>query len=190
MRKLLALMAFTAGTVAWGQGFEAWFSAGQSLLSNSGLGTTATSGGTKDDVKLSDGFRFSFRMGLNTQKFTGFEIGYGYNRSALQFRDGSADVGFGEHQGTVNYVFHVTPEGSKARPFFTGGVGFNNYSVSGSSNTKFGVNYGGGVKVKLMSNYAIRFDLRQYTNPKPFDLPLKSGWVRQTEISGGFGVVF
>ena len=190
MRKLLALIAFTAGTAAWGQGFEAWFSAGQSLLSNSGLGTTATSGGTKDDVKLNDGFRFSLRMGLNTQKFSGYEVGYGYNRSALHFRDGSADVGFGEHQGTVNYLLYATPEGSKARPFLTGGVGFNNYSVGGSSNTKFGINYGGGVKVRVGSKYAVRFDLREYHNPKPFDLALKSGWVRQTEISGGFGVVF
>src|SRR5206468_12786309 len=48
-----------------------------------------------------------------------------------------------------------TPEGSKFRPFFTGGVGFNNYSVGGSSNTKFGINYGGGVKVRVGPKYAI-----------------------------------
>jgi hypothetical protein len=33
--------------------------------------------------------------------------------------------------------------------------------------------------------------VRQYTTPKPFNLPyLKEGWIRQNEISAGFGVMF
>jgi hypothetical protein len=36
----------------------------------------------------------------------------------------------------------------------------------------------------------VRFDVRQATTPKPFDLPLREGWLRQTEVSAGFGVLF
>jgi opacity protein-like surface antigen len=191
MRKLLAVLAFTAGTAAWGQAFEGWLSLGESLVSNAGLGSLQTTNPSKNDIVLQDGFRFSLRMGLNTKKFSGFEVGYAYNRTGLHFNDGStADIRFGEHQGTVNYLLYALPEGSKFRPFGTVGVGFNNYSFQGSSNTKLGVNVGAGVKVKLTSLYAIRFDVREYFNGKPFDLPLKSGWIRQTEVSGGFGVTF
>jgi hypothetical protein len=36
----------------------------------------------------------------------------------------------------------------------------------------------------------VRFDIRQYTTPKPFNLPLASGWIRINEFSGGIGIVF
>jgi hypothetical protein len=46
------------------------------------------------------------------------------------------------------------------------------------------------VKVRVTSLFGVRLDVRQYTTPKPFDLPLKEGWLRQTEVSAGFGVIF
>ena len=56
---------------------------------------------------------------------------------------------------------------------------------------KFGVNYGGGVKVRVTSLFGARLDVRQYTTPKPFESAgLKEGWLRQTEVSAGFGVIF
>jgi hypothetical protein len=36
---------------------------------------------------------------------------------------------------------------------------------------RLGYNYGGGVKVKVTEMFMIRFDVRQYQNSKPFDLP-------------------
>jgi hypothetical protein len=42
----------------------------------------------------------------------------------------------------------------------------------------------------VASIFGVRLDVRQYTSPKPFGLPLAEGWLRQTEISGGFGVQF
>jgi hypothetical protein len=63
-------------------------------------------------------------------------------------------------------------------------------ATSGGGDNKFGFNYGGGVKVRVTSLFGLRFDVRQSTTPKPFDLPLREGWLRQTEISAGFGVIF
>jgi len=183
---------------AWGQLFEVWFNGGQSLLSNKGLGSDlpASAGGLKDDFALEDGFRFSFRMDLNNESHFGHEVQYAYSRTKLD-EPGSPPLGMAIHQGGYNFLLYATNEGTRIRPFATGGVMFANYVPPGSSATsgggdnKFGVNYGGGVKVRLTSLFGVRVDVRQYTTPKPFSLPyLRQGWLRQTEVSAGFGVMF
>jgi hypothetical protein len=204
MRKLavMAVLACAGAGSAWGQLFEVWFNGGQSLLSNKGLGTfdvdqngVALPGASKNDVQLEDGFRFSFRMTLNNESHFGHEVQYAYSRSKLR-QPGVPDEGMAIHQGGYNFLLYATHEVARIRPFATGGVMFANYVPPGSSATsgggdnKFGVNYGGGVKVRLTSLFGVRLDVRQYTTPKPFDLPLKEGWLRQTEVSAGFGVIF
>src|SRR5689334_18616256 len=198
MRKLavMAVLACAGAGSAWGQLFEVWFNGGQSLLSNKGLGSFAPpeQGGTKNDFQLEDGFRFSFRMTLNNESHFGHEVQYAYSRTKLN--SGGVEQGMAIHQGGYNFLLYATHEGARVRPFATGGVMFANYVPPGSSATsgggdnKFGFNYGGGVKVRLTSLFGVRLDVRQYTTPKPFDLPLREGWLRQTEISAGFGVMF
>ena len=189
----MVLFLACAGS-AWGQLFEVWFNGGQSLLSNKGLGTLATVGGNKNDVQLEDGFRFSFRMTLNNESHFGHEVQYAYSRTQLNILGDKQ--GMAIHQGGYNFLIYATPEGTRVRPFATGGVMFANYVPPGSSATsgggdnKFGFNYGGGVKMRLTSLFGVRFDVRQATTPKPFDLPLRQGWLRQTEVSAGFGVLF
>ena len=194
MRKL-AVMLFLAGAgSAWGQLFEVWFNGGQSIMTNNGLGTLFTSGGSKDDVKLEDGFRFSIRMCLNNDSHFGHEVQYAYSRTQLNIS--GVEQGMAIHQGGYNFLLYGTHEGARVRPFATGGVGFANYVPPGSSaaqgggDNKFGVNYGGGVKVRLTSLFGVRLDVRQYTTPKPFNLDLREGWLRQNEVSAGFGVIF
>jgi hypothetical protein len=198
MRKLAVVMFLACAGSAWGQLFEVWFNGGQSLLSNKGLGSDlpASAGGFKDDFALEDGFRFSFRMDLNNESHFGHEVQYAYSRTKLD-EPGSPPLGMAIHQGGYNFLLYATHEGTRIRPFATGGVMFANYVPPGSSATsgggdnKFGVNYGGGVKVRLTSLFGVRLDVRQYTTPKPFSLPyLRQGWLRQTEVSAGFGVMF
>ena len=202
MRKLVVVLFLACAGSAWGQFFEVWFNGGQSLLSNKGLGTVSVDqngvplpGATKDDIQLEDGFRFSFRMDLNNDSHFGHEVQYAYNRTKLRL-PGTPDQGMAIHQGGYNFLLYATNEGTRIRPFATGGVGFSNYVFPGASATsgggynKFGVNYGGGVKMRVTSLFGVRLDVRQYTTPKPLDLPLKEGWLRQTEISAGFGVMF
>lgn len=197
MKKLLLAVLFALGAPVFAQSFEGFFSAGQGLLSNSGLGTDQALGGTSNDVQLTDGFRFAFRVGFNNDTIFGHEIQYAYQRTQLRFNDeGGTQEGMAVHQGGYNFLVYATKEGSRIRPFGTGGVGFFNFvppgssAISGGGSTKFGFSYGGGVKVKITNLFAIRGDIRQYTSPKPFGLPLASGWLRMTEISAGFGVAF
>ena len=210
MRKLLVVagllgMAGSAGA----EGIEFWFLAGQTLVSNAGLGSDlcatgssnslcSAAGGTSSDLSLADGFHFGFRGGFNTGDHLGYEVGYMYNRTSLQFNQppGTPSEGMAYHQIMFNALYYFTPADSRIRPFATGGVGFVNYAQPGSSaaygggTTKLGVNYGGGVKIKVGSRYGLRFDLRQATTPKPFGLPLASGWLLETEVSAGFGIFF
>jgi len=198
MKKIAVVLFLACAGSAWGQLFEVWFNGGQSLLANKGLGSDipASAGGAKDDFALEDGFRFSFRMDLNNESHFGHEVQYAYSRSKLD-APGSEPVGMAIHQGGYNFLLYATPEGTRIRPFATAGIGFANYVPPGSSATsgggdnKFGFNYGGGVKVKIRSLIGLRLDVRQYTTPKPFNLPyLKEGWIRQNEVSAGFGVMF
>jgi outer membrane protein with beta-barrel domain len=194
MRKLAVVLLLACAASAWGQSFEVWFNGGQSLMSNKGIGTLATIGGTKDDVTLEDGFRFSFRMTLNNDNRFGHEVQYAYSRTQLNIS--GVEQGMAIHEGGYNFLLYGTKEGTRIRPFATGGIGFANFvppgasAASGGGSNKFQVNYGGGVKVHVASIFGVRLDIRQYTSPKPFGLPLAEGWLRQTEISGGFGVQF
>ena len=210
MRKLLVVAGLLLAGSAGAEGIEFWADFGQTLMSNGGLGsdlcptgssnTLCTSiGGTPNDVSLADGFHFGFRGGFNSGDHLGYETGYMYNRTKLQFNNPpgvTPSEGMAYHQVMFNALWYFTPADSRIRPFATGGLGFTNYAAPGTSaaygggTTKLGVNYGGGVKIRVASRYGLRFDLRQATTPKPFGLPLASGWLRETEISAGFGVFF
>ena len=195
MRTSLAGLLFLCAASAWAQSGELWFSAGASILSNNGLGTAAP-GGNPNDFHLDNGFKFGFRFGFNVGEHVGHEIQYAYSRTHL--KSGSTDYGgMAIHQGGYNFLGYLTKNGSRIRPFGTAGVGFFNYVPPGSSasygqgSTKFGFNYGGGVKVRMTDNLGLRFDLRRYDSPKPdFGLLLRQGWLHQTEVSAGIGYLF
>jgi opacity protein-like surface antigen len=145
------------------------------------------------ETKLNSGFRFGFRVTLNTARFVGHEVGYAYSRTNLSYQ--GTNYGTATHQGFYDFLVYAIPEGSKVRPFIAGGGQFSNFMYPGYSVTsggggrmKFGINYGGGVKVKVAEKWLVRMDFRQYMSPKPdFDFTTApKGWLRINEISAGF----
>src|SRR5947209_2588939 len=79
-------------------------------------------------------------------------------------------------------------EGFRVRPFAAGGVQFTAFSQPGdygNRETKYGINYGGGLKIKVKSNWGMRLDARQYNMGKPFKLANNSGRLLMWEFSGG-----
>jgi hypothetical protein len=178
---VFALLAF--GSLAQAQVGEIGGFGGVHRISEKDLGS---------GYSLDDGWLFGFRLTLNSYRFMGHEFGYAYNRTtwtnALNVEAGSAI-----HRGFYNFLVYAVPEGAPVRPFGTGGVHFNNYIFPGYSvtqgggSTKFGLNYGGGVKVRVTSMWGVRFDIRQYWNGKPFgDFLFGSGNTQLLEISAGF----
>jgi len=174
------------------QVFEVGFHGGVSRLSSRNIGSIpgATAGDPRSDVELKDGWRFGVRATLNSGRFTGYEFGYAYNRTKLLIA-GQDSGGMAIHQGLFNYMLYATPEGTRIRPFVTGGGNFSNFIppgasvTSGGGDNKFGFNYGGGVKVIVTDSWLFRVDVRRYESGKPFDLVGADGRLKQLEISAG-----
>ena len=189
----IVVCAVALPSAVFGQAAEVWVGGGQSILSNRGIGSFTPEGG-EDDVRLRGGFRINFRMTLNPKLYLGHEFGYAYNRTQLEIPP-NPDRGMAIHQGFYNLLLYATKEGTRIRPFLTGGGHFSNFvppgvSVTqGAGSTKFGVNWGGGIKIRLQDIFGIRLDYRNYMTGKPFDLPLVSGMIRQNEFSASFGLL-
>jgi len=186
--RLLLLCATVFTSIASAQSFEAGAFGGVSRVNGKDIGTLSL--GDTDRITLKDGWCFGGRMTINNWSHFGHEVGYRYTRTAFVIQDTS--TGTAVHQGFYNFLAYATPEGSRVRPFATGGVQFSNfiypgYTVSqGGGSNKVGYNYGGGVKVRVSPKYLIRLDVRQYVQGKPFDFPGQSGKVSLLEVSAGF----
>lgn len=140
---------------------------------------------------LDNGWRFHFRLTVNNWRMFGNEFGYAYNRTKLLY-SGQDLGGMAIHQGFYNFLVYATPEGTRVRPFVTGGGHFSNFvppgasATSGQGENKFGINYGGGVKFLVTQKWMFRVDYRQYFTGKPFgDYFPVDGNLRQNEISLG-----
>ncbi|HUQ91735.1 MAG TPA: outer membrane beta-barrel protein [Bryobacteraceae bacterium] len=189
------LLFFACAGPVFAQTAEFAVTGGVSRLNNKSLGVLSDAG----DITrygLTDGWRIGFRTTLNNWRFFGHEFGYAYNRTQLRNETSQEETGMAIHQGFYNLLAYGTRDGSKVRPFAAAGGHFNSYAPPGSSvtsggaYTKFGFNYGGGVKVRVSPIFAVRFDVRQYQNAKPFDfLQNRQGLLGQLEVSVGFGLV-
>ena len=208
----MSWLVLACSTAAFGQSFEASFSGGQTLIpaKSAFIGTYSTdpASGT---YKMKDGFRLSLRMTINQWRFMGHEFGYAYSHTSLEIPPGalsatgsgtiptppgptpaataSSSVGVPAHQGFYDFLVYAAPEGFRVRPFAAGGVQFTAFSQPGAyygnRETKYGINYGAGVKVKVKENWGMRLDARQYNMSKPFSLPNASGRFLMWEFSGG-----
>lgn len=211
MNKLAAVLALSFAGAAWGQTGELWFNFGESIMGNSGIGTPLAFGGTSSDVKLDNGYRFSFRFGFNQGEHFGHEVQYAFNHTQFDLSPSACAAISGSacapgtnkeamhfHQGGYNFLYYIlTNSSSRVRPFVTAGVGFNDFvppggAINYGSQDKFGFNGGVGVKFHIHGMWAGRVDLREYTMPKPTFgyLTMASGWLLQTEASAGVGIGF
>lgn len=203
MRLSLAMVALAFSGAAFAQSGEFWFSAGESILFNNNIGTTAPIGGSASDYSLGNGFRFGFRFDLDTGEHMGYEMSYFYSRSSLMdnISGQNSSTGFGIHTVSGDVLWHFIKRDERVRPFVMGGLGFSNFvppgssAASGGGSNEFQVNYGGGVKVKIGSkwgkDWGIRADVRQFQYfTKPFGLYLANGKLQQTEATVGVGLLF
>jgi hypothetical protein len=158
------------------------------------LGIAADLSGTQ--YTINNGFNLAARMTLNTRKYMGHEFGYSYSRTKLGATGISGNQELSTHQGFYDFLVYALPEGSRIRPFAAGGAEFTTFVPPGASaaygqgTTKFGGNFGGGVKLKISSLFLIRVDARDYVTGKPFTLINQSGALHQIEVTAGLGLMF
>ncbi len=194
MKRLFLMLMLGSTMTAFAQVGEIALSFGDAKMSNNSLGAITLPDGSTTDLKAETNFRLGFRFTFNTYRFFGHELGFAYNRGHLSYT--GTQLGMANWQGFYDFLAYALPEGSKVRPFAAGGVGFSTYYppgtavFSGNGITKFGLNYGGGVKFRVTDVWMVRFDVRRYTNPKPDLLPTTSGWLNQLEVSAGLAFAF
>lgn len=177
-----AVLLLSAAAAANAQVAEFGIAGGVSRLSDKTLGS---------GYSLDDGWSMVFRLTVNNWTYAGQEFGYAYNRTKLIF-SGQNQGGMAIHQGFYNFLLYATPEGKRVRPFVTGGGHFSNFvppgasATQGGGNNKFGVNYGGGIKVRVTDRWLFRVDYRQNVTGKPFGnfFPVQ-GNLKQNQITAG-----
>ena len=200
----LLFLPILVANAAWAQTHELWLNAGVSFLENKQLGSP-NADGAPDDVGLANGYRFGFRFAFGPGGHFGHEIQYGYSRTGLNdgtavFLADSGSAVMAIHQWGYNVLYYVdsAAKEAKIRPFVTAGVHLSDFVLPGSAvyqggSFKPGVNYGGGVKIRLSTVFSARFDLRQYESGKPNWKGLlfhQNGLIHQTELSAGLGFSF
>lgn len=152
------------------------------------------------------------RLTRNTPGYYGHELGYIRSDALVRSNvlvDGVRTPQEDEvrvHQIFYNFLIYFMPAGERWRPFITGGLQTHQYGTpdirgwpSGGTR-KYGVNYGGGLKLLLFKNALIRLDIRDYITGKPYNLyfapgdfadPFRGGGrLRQYEFSAGFSIAF
>jgi hypothetical protein len=185
-------LLWACASVSSAQVGEVSLSFGESVFKDNLLGFADAA----TQFKMVNGFRVTARLTLNTKRFIGHEFGYSYSRSKLGIVGAPDQISTPIHQGFYDFLVYATPEGWKIRPFAAGGGQFSTFVPPGASvtygtgTTKYGGNFGGGIKVKLNSMFALRLDVRDYVTTKPFDLIGKSGTLHQIEASAGLGLYF
>ncbi len=200
---IVALLAAASAATAFGQVGEVSLSGGTSRMNQNSLGSSSDGLGGTMDAEVNTNFRLGLRLTLNSFRFFGHEFGYAYNRGSLKLtttqlgQTSTVVYGMPIHQGMYNFLAYATSEGSKIRPFATGGVHFSTFYPPGASVfqgngiTKFGYNYGAGLKVRVTETWMTRFDFRDYVTGKPdFGFANLSGRLHQYEITAGFGMAF
>ena len=201
---LMLCLMLCFSSVGFTQSFEVGVSGGQSeFVGNTSLGTV-TADPASGEYKIKDGFRLTIRLTLNQGRFLGHEFGYSHSFTSVDVpaittttgllgatTTPAQNVGVGINQGFYDFLFYPTPEGTRVRPFVAGGVQFSSFAAPGTSvyygnqPTKYGFNYGGGMKVRFSTYWGVRFDVRWYNSGKPFDFPNQTGRLQQLEIGGG-----
>jgi hypothetical protein len=204
MKTFLPLLLLGFSGALWAQSGELWLSGGASILANKDIGSPF-SDSQPDDVRLGDGFRAGIRFAFNSSGHFGHEIQYAYNRTTITDVTGvvlgePGSAGMAIHQGGYNLLcyFPANREERKVRPFVTVGAHLNDAVLPGSAtltrtSIKPGFNAGAGVKVRISTLFAMRFDVRQYVTGKPNwggVLLNQQGFLYQTEVSAGFGIYF
>jgi len=196
MRSAFALFAVLfLGALAAHAQIEATVYAGLQRPSDDDLGVF---GFTQQPITMSNGVKTGARLSLNSGLFTGHELSYGYQRFNLKIGDQKESQASAQ-DFFYDFVLHFTPNAVAVRPFVLAGAGYTSFSpgdggvfADASGSNELGVNFGGGLKIKMGKFFGLRFDARNHLTRKPnfLDLPNVDGRLYRMEYSAGASLLF
>lgn len=146
---------------------------------------------------LDEGSGANVHFSVNGRSWFGHELTYGYERDPLKLGDsdqGNVQV----HKFYYDFVAHLLKRDSRVRPFVLAGAGFSSYvppseaAIQSRTLTKFGGNFGAGLKLRLLDRLGVRFDVRDYLAEKPnfFEQTGVEGSVHNVEFAAGVSLLF
>jgi hypothetical protein len=152
-------------------------------------------------IKTGSGFLFAPRLTIHSRQYLSHEFSYVYTRANLKVGAGGmnfVDQGMGVGQIFYNALISPAREGSKVRPYLTGGAGLVSFYppgyglFSGVTVNRAGVNYGAGLRVQVTQLVHSRFDFRQVLSgsPKLYEGQEGGSHFRQNQFSAGLGITF
>src|SRR5262249_27541292 len=135
--------------------------------------------------RYGDEIAYGVRGNFLSKGHWGGEISYSYQKNTAtiksQFRPTVTLAGAVQH-AFYNEIFYPVRYGHTVTPFLTGGIGMAAYQINDSSearaaqigfgrleetDTRFAFNYGGGVKVNVISHLGFRADFRHIFSDVP-----------------------
>jgi hypothetical protein len=152
-------------------------------------------------VSLGNARLIAGRLTLNTGRWIAHEGGYGHGWHSLTMEWN--DFQTLKTPRVLWIVFYdllacATPEDASFRLCAAAGPHLTRYDAADwflpvlgrQTDRKAGVNFGGVAKFRVGHNFLVRIDFREYMNPRPLALVEQHGWLRQHELSAGFGLRF
>ncbi len=153
-----------------------------------------------NDVSLGRAGAIGGRLTMNTGPWIAHELGYshGWHSLAMEWND----MFTLKQRRALWTVFYdllacAMPEDAPFRLCGAAGPHLARYDARESlqvlgrqTDQKAGINFGAVAKFRVGYHFVVRLDAREYMNPKPFELVEQHGWLRQHELSGGFGLRF
>jgi hypothetical protein len=190
----LSLLLISFAALAPAQVAEVSLSLRRLQLSGTSLGAF---GFAELPVRLENGHGLALRLDIHSNRFLAHELSYGYDRDKLTLA-GEDQGPVTVHQFFYDLMLHLTPREVPVRPFVAAGLGFSGFFppesdlVQTAGITKFGFNYGGGLKFKLHRRLGLRVDIRDHISNKPniLSLPDVTGKLHQLEFSAGVSLLF
>jgi hypothetical protein len=183
-------------------------------FSRKALGSLNETNNRDTDTQIRGRMGYGLRLTANTKGYYGHEIGYILSKAdfrtdiATTSADGRTVTRTRKideiqvQQAFYNFMIYMMPAGERVRPYITGGAHMTRYGAPAieefdrRAERKYGVNFGAGLKFKLMEHVNVRLDLRDYINGAPFDLKFEdqtkfsAGLFQQLEGSVGISITF
>jgi hypothetical protein len=166
------------------------------------------------DAGFKPGFSAGATFGQEMYKYIGGEIRYSYQNQQMKLTGTGGEATFAGNSQVIGYelLFHSAPRGARVRAYAAAGGGVKYFSGTGTESsvqplsdiavlTKTGqwlgmVSFGGGVKIALSKNIALRLDVHDYLTPFPKDVIAPapgssvSGWLNNIVPTVGFTFTF
>ena len=206
MRHLFVLcVLLTFALPAFSQKWEFGAVGGWGFYSNHSV----TGGSGTAEAGFAGGPAAGVFLGNNMYRYLGGELRYEYQQNDLQVSSGSTKFNFQARAHAIHYdiLFHLTPVGSRIRPFVAAGGGvkiyqgtgteasvqpLNSYAILTKTNQTTGlVSVGGGLKIAASSHVSLRLEVRDFITPFPTNVvtpvpPAKiSGWLHNILTMAG-----